>query len=84
MGLALGLRQRDPSPVIVTTEFYRSYIEGQRIEFHPLRPDVDPRDAGVMRHIMNPMRTLRYCVANDNADILNSIWVQPSGTVGQT
>jgi rhamnosyltransferase subunit B len=60
VGLALGLKQRGHSPVIATAEFYRSYIEGQGIEFHPVRPDVNPRDTDTMRRIMDPKRGTEY------------------------
>lgn len=60
VGLALGLKQRGYSPVIATAEFYRSYIEGEGIEFHPVRPDVDPRDADAMRRVMDFKRGTEY------------------------
>ena len=54
LGLALGLKQRGHCPVIAIAEFYRSYIKGEGIEFHPLRPDVNPREANTMQHVMDP------------------------------
>ena len=60
VGLALGLKQRGHRPVLATAEFYRSYIEREGIEFYPLRPDVDPRDASAMRRIMDPKRGTEY------------------------
>ena len=60
LGLALGLKQRGHRPVIATAEFYRSYIEGEGIEFRPLRPDVDPRDAETMQRVMAPKRGTEY------------------------
>jgi rhamnosyltransferase subunit B len=60
VGLALGLKQRGHSPVIATAEFYRSYVQGEGIDFHPVRPDVDPRDEEVMRRVMDPKRGTEY------------------------
>ena len=60
VGLALELKQRGHSPVIATAEFYRSYIEGQGIWFHPVRPDIDPRDTGAMARIMDPKRGTEF------------------------
>jgi rhamnosyltransferase subunit B len=60
VGLALELKQRGHSPVIATAEFYRSYIEGQGIWFHPVRPDIDPRDPGTMARIMDPKRGTEF------------------------
>ncbi len=60
VGLALGLKQRGHSPVIATAEFYRSYVQSEGIDFHPVRPDVDPRDEEVMRRVMDPKRGTEY------------------------
>ena len=60
VGLALGLKQRGHSPVIATAGFYRSYVQCEGIGFHPVRPDVDPHDAGAMSRIMDPKRGTEY------------------------
>jgi rhamnosyltransferase subunit B len=60
VGLALGLKQRGYSPVIATSEFYRSYVEGEGIGFRPVRPDIDPHDAGAMCHVMDTKRGTEY------------------------
>ncbi len=46
--------------MIATAEFYRSYVQSEGIDFHPVRPDVDPRDEEVMRRVMDPKRGTEY------------------------
>lgn len=44
VALALELKRRGHAPVMAIPEFYRPRIEPLGLEFHPLRPDVDPTD----------------------------------------
>ncbi len=56
LGLALGLRARGHRPRLVVPAWYRPYVEAEGIDFHPLRPDVDPTRGDVVRRIMEPKR----------------------------
>jgi UDP:flavonoid glycosyltransferase YjiC (YdhE family) len=42
IALALGLRERGHHPVLAGSEVYREKIEGEGIEFHPMRPKMPP------------------------------------------
>jgi UDP:flavonoid glycosyltransferase YjiC (YdhE family) len=53
IALALGLRETH-FPVIATSEFYRATVEKAGIDFHPVRPDVDPDDHKLISRIMQP------------------------------
>jgi rhamnosyltransferase subunit B len=54
LGLALELSRRGHIPVIATSPHYRSLIEGERIGFHPVRPDLDPFDPKILARAMDP------------------------------
>jgi UDP:flavonoid glycosyltransferase YjiC (YdhE family) len=56
IGLALGLQARGHEPVVATSEYYRTAVEGAGVEFHPVRPDFDPTDREVVGRIMDPAR----------------------------
>lgn len=56
MGLALGLKARGHLPLLVLPEWYRSYVEQEGIDFHPMRPDVDPSRTDLAQRIMEPRR----------------------------
>jgi len=56
LGLALGLRARGHAPLLVMPEWYGAYVRREGIDFHPLRPDVDPTRGDVVRRIMDPRR----------------------------
>jgi rhamnosyltransferase subunit B len=60
VGLALGLKARGHHPVIATAEFYRPFVEGEEIEFSPVRPDLDPHNGEVVRQVMDPKRGTEY------------------------
>ena len=60
LGLALGLKARGHHPMIATSEFYRPYVEGEEIEFSPVRPDLDPHNGEVVRQVMDPKRGTEY------------------------
>jgi rhamnosyltransferase subunit B len=60
VGLALGLKTRGHHPVIATAEFYRRFVEGEEIEFSPVRPDLDPHNGEVIRQVMDPKRGTEY------------------------
>ena len=44
VAVALELKRRGHAPVMAIPEFYRPRIEPLGLEFHPLRPDIDPAD----------------------------------------
>ncbi|MEW5978104.1 MAG: glycosyltransferase [Acidobacteriota bacterium] len=56
MGLALGLRQRGYATTIATSEYYRSVVEREQIEFHAVRPDVEPQNGELLRRVMDAKR----------------------------
>jgi rhamnosyltransferase subunit B len=62
VGLALALRGRGHTPVIATSPFYRGYVEAAGIEFHPMRPDLDPHDRALVRRIMDPGKGSEFIV----------------------
>ena len=62
LGLALGLAARGLEPAIATSEYYRDKIEGTGIPFRPVRPDLDPTDAGMVAKIMDPVRGSEFIV----------------------
>ncbi len=62
IGLALGLKERGYRPVLATSEFYRELIEGEGLDFHPVRPNVDPRDREMVRRVMDPTRGTEYII----------------------
>jgi UDP:flavonoid glycosyltransferase YjiC (YdhE family) len=53
LAITLGLKERGHRPVLATSEFYRSRIEGMGVEFHPVRPDIDLEDIDAIRRIMH-------------------------------
>ena len=53
IALALELRKRGHTPVVNTWEGYREKVEGLGLEFHPLRPNVDPTDRELLRKTMD-------------------------------
>ena len=54
VGLAARLKALGHRPVVATAPFYRSIVEGEGVEFHPVRPDVDPSDRALLKRIMDP------------------------------
>ena len=62
LGLALELGRRGHEPVIATSEFFRSTVEGAGVAFHPVRPHLDPTDREVVARIMDPVHGSEYIV----------------------
>jgi rhamnosyltransferase subunit B len=60
LGLAVALKERGHRPAIATAEYYRAYIEGEGVDFHPLRPHIDPSDREALTRIMDPRRGTEY------------------------
>src|SRR5262249_28334659 len=44
------------APVLATCSYHRQTVEAAGIEFHPMRPDVDPGDVDLIRRVMDPRR----------------------------
>jgi rhamnosyltransferase subunit B len=62
LGLAIGLRARGHRPVLATMPFYRSVVEREGIEFHPVRPDGDPSDRQLLARVMDARRGSEYVI----------------------
>jgi UDP:flavonoid glycosyltransferase YjiC (YdhE family) len=62
LGLAVRLKSRGHSPVLATCPFYRPLVESEGIEFHPLRPDVDPLATATIHRIMDPARGSEFII----------------------
>jgi rhamnosyltransferase subunit B len=64
--LALGreMRRRGHSPVISTTPVYRTVIEGEGVEFHPVRPQIDVTDPEILRRVMDRRTEERYIISD--------------------
>ncbi len=58
LALAIGLRDRGHNVVVGTSEVYRSKVEGEGIEFAPVRPDVGELagNAEFARKLWHPVR----------------------------
>jgi len=56
LGLARTLKQRGHEPVLATCAFYRPLVEAEGVEFHPVRPDIDPSDTALIARLMDPAR----------------------------
>ena len=56
LGLARELRARGHVPVIATSPVYRPLVEGEAIEFAPVRPDLDPNDRDLLARVMDRTR----------------------------
>lgn len=56
MALAQGLSGRGHSVVIATSAFYRQKIEAVGLEFHPVRPDIDPENRLLIQRVIDPKR----------------------------
>ncbi|MEX2569657.1 MAG: glycosyltransferase, partial [Gemmatimonadota bacterium] len=53
IGLALGLRARGHDPVLAMPAYSRAVVEREGLDFHPIRPDIDPSDRQAVRRVMN-------------------------------
>lgn len=62
VGLALVLRARGHRPVLAMPEYFRADIEGEGLEFHGVRPDIDPADREMVRRVLDPIRGTEYIV----------------------
>lgn len=56
VGLALELRRRGHRPLLAMPAVYRAAIEGEGLEFHAVRPDLNPDDTALIQRIMDPAR----------------------------
>lgn len=53
IGLAKGLRDRGHHPVLAMPAYYRGAVASEGLEFHPVRPDVDPSDTRLIGRVMH-------------------------------
>ena len=60
LGLAIGLRARGHRVVIATSARYRTEVEREGVDFHPVRPDVDPADRTMIARVMDQRRGTEY------------------------
>jgi rhamnosyltransferase subunit B len=56
LSIAIRLQHMGHAPVLATCEFYRERTVNAGIEFHPVRPDVDPTDTDTIARVMDPQR----------------------------
>lgn len=56
LAIALRLKAMGHRPLVVTIAFHREMVERHGLEFHPMRPDVDPSDTDLIARIMHPAR----------------------------
>jgi UDP:flavonoid glycosyltransferase YjiC (YdhE family) len=56
LALARGLRARGHTPIVAAPAFYRDVVAAAGVDFHPVRPAVDPTDAALLRRVMDPRR----------------------------
>jgi len=52
--LAVHLKRQGHRPVLATAPVYRELAEGEGVEFHAVRPDLDPSDTDLIRRAMDP------------------------------
>jgi UDP:flavonoid glycosyltransferase YjiC (YdhE family) len=60
VGLALELRERGHRPVLAMPAYYRPVVEHEGLEFHAVRPDVDPGDRETIARIMDVRRGTEF------------------------
>ena len=51
IAIALELKRRGHEPVMAVPEVYRAKIEPLGLEFHPIRPDIDPENTALVEMI---------------------------------
>ena len=56
LALAARLKVMGHEPVLATSEFYRERTVDAGVEFHAVRPDIDPSDHEIIRRVMDPAR----------------------------
>jgi len=64
VALALELKRRGHEPVIVAMEFYREAIESLGLDFHLMRPNVDPLDRRLARDLMDLKTSTRKIIGD--------------------
>ena len=60
LGIAVGLRERGHRVVVAAPPVYRDDVERERLTFHPVRPDVDPRNRDMVARIMDAQRGTEF------------------------
>jgi rhamnosyltransferase subunit B len=64
LAIAIELKRRGHHPVIATCAIYREKVEGERIAFRPMRPDVGElqNQPDLVKRIFHPMRGSEYII----------------------
>jgi rhamnosyltransferase subunit B len=60
LGLGGGLRARGHSVALATIEYYRPLVTSSGLDFHPLRPAVDPTETHIVERIMDRRRGTEF------------------------
>lgn len=66
IAVGIGLRQRGHTVTIATSEIYRAKVEGEGLQFHPLRPDVGALidDPEIARRVVDARTGTEYVIRN--------------------
>ena len=64
VALALELKRRGHEPTIAAMEFYRDGIEALGLDFHTMRPNVDPLDRELARDLMDLKTSTRKIIGD--------------------
>lgn len=62
LALARGMKRRGHAAVVATSPAYRERVTAAGVEFHPVRPDLDPLDPQMLRRAMDLRNGTRYIV----------------------
>ncbi len=74
LGLAVALRARGHRPVVATMPYYRTVVEREGIDFHPVRPDGDPSDHELLARVMHARRGSEYVIRHVAMAHLRETW----------
>lgn len=61
--LARELKRGGDDPVIATMSSYRSLIEKEGIEFHPVRPDINVSDPAILSKVMDRQKGGKFLIS---------------------
>ncbi|MFN8574293.1 MAG: glycosyltransferase [Gemmatimonadaceae bacterium] len=81
LGLALALKARGHTPLLATASHYKELIEGEGIDFAPVRPDIDVTDVELVRRAMDARKgpevvireTVAPAVEDSYADLTQAV-----------
>ncbi len=85
IAIAIELKRRGHTPVMALPNFYRARIEHLGIEFHPIRPNVDPHDTTLIEMVYDAkkgtergLRDFLFPVLRQTYDDLLAAATQPA------